>query len=124
MQKMKWGKYLFFVIAGVFFLINDALFVRGYTQGENESAGAQEKGVKGLQLQEKPKIRGYTYNLKRLLEKTQENIKKTDKEVDKEMKRAEIKKRNEARETKATEEERQKKLKADKNKGTVYRKGN
>ncbi len=48
------------------------------------------------QYQKVPEIKGYTYNIKRLLEKVEENLKKVDKEI----KEKEILKRNQEREAK------------------------
>lgn len=126
MQRIK-CKELFAVIIVVFFLIKGTLFAQEQevqkmkndpvaaqekeeikvesapTQKEeikNEpQASQEEKTVEKLQFQEKPAIKGYTYNLKRLLEQAQENVKKIDEEI----KQAEIKKCNEEREAKVIE---------------------
>lgn len=52
-----------------------------------------------LQFQEKPDLRGYTYNLKRLLELAQENIRRVDEEII----QTEVRKRNEGREARIKE---------------------
>jgi len=91
---MKLGKYLVFVIAGLFFLINGVLFAQETPEQkqvevtqEKEEVKAQpvliqeEKGAERPQFQEKPKIRGYTYNLERLIKEAQENIKKVEAKV-------------------------------------------
>ena len=121
MRRIKY-KELFAVIIVIFFLNRGTLFAQeqeaqeiksrpqapleipnrptGKTKFLTGQAPAQEeKTMEKLQFQEKPAIKGYTYDLKRLLEQARENVKKIDEEI----KQAEIKKRNEEREAKVRE---------------------
>ena len=109
MRRMRLVTYSVFIVAGVFFLSNGVLYAQenqtAVTQEKeeikNEPQPAQEEKIsqEAPRFQEKPAIKGYTYNLKRLLEQAQENVKKIDEEI----KQAEIRKRNEERETKVIE---------------------
>ncbi len=96
---------LIVVIIGIFFLGRSFLSAQEVKEEQtgpvilNPAPAQEEEVVEKLQFQEKPKIKGYTYNLKRLLEQTEENIQKVKEEIE----QAEIGKRNEEREAKAIE---------------------
>jgi tetratricopeptide (TPR) repeat protein len=76
------------VIMGMFLLLQADSFAQQPTSNEEK-----------VRYQTRPEIKGYTYNLKRLLEKIEENIKKVDEEIEK----VEIRRRNEEREAKVRE---------------------
>lgn len=103
MKEKRIEKKLVAAILGLFLLGNSFLFAQEIKEGHNDPATAletQEKGsMEELQFQEKPKVKGYTYNLKRLLEQTEKNIQKVEEEI----RQAEVRKRNEEREARAVE---------------------
>jgi len=69
------------------FLLGNIVFAQGESQ-EKEPPGM-------LQARQTPGIRGYTYNLKRLLEQMEENVRRVDSEI----KEGEIRTRNEEKES-------------------------
>jgi tetratricopeptide (TPR) repeat protein len=106
-------KFLFglrvMLAAVIFLLLGRAfLFAQDLQELTNEAAAAQTgSSVQGnepvqmakpvedvFQFKETPKLRGYTYNLKNLIEVAEKNIKKVDNEI----MQVEIRKRNEERE--------------------------
>jgi len=107
------GKFLFglrvMLAAVIFLLLGRAfLFAQDLQELTNEAAVAQTgSSAKGnepeqmtkpvedvFQFKETPKLRGYTYNLKNLIDVAEKNIKKVDNEI----MQVEIRKRNEERE--------------------------
>ncbi len=67
---------------------------------KEETADTQKRdSSKKAQYRTTPEIKGYTYNIKRLLEQIEENLQRVDEEI----KEAEIRKRNEEREAKVIE---------------------
>jgi hypothetical protein len=110
-RKMKTA-YLFkriFILAVIFLPFDTVLFAQEVQESPIQASATENKPEpepaiappkiipqpdNDLQIQEKPELRGYTCNLKRLLDQAKENIRKVDEEI----KQSEIRKRNEARE--------------------------
>lgn len=90
MIKMFRYKKSLILILGIFFLFPDSCRAQGFLE---------KIWQKKSQIQEMPAVKGFTYNLKRLLEIVREHIRNIDEEI----KEGEIRKRNEEREARIRE---------------------
>ena len=92
------------LIMGMFLLLQVSSFAqepgRPMSNVKEETSDKQEQdSSKEAQYRKTPEMKGYTYNIKRLLEEIEENLQKVDGEIEE----TEVRKRNEEREAKVLE---------------------